>query len=128
MSQNLDERIVSKMKCKFLILFAVAALTALLYNPSPGLADPIMGSELASFAVLSATPDATNTGPTTITGNVGVSAAVAVTGFKDTPLNTYVGLPPGTNTPLGAGTVNAQGVIYLGAPPRVRLRRSSPLR
>jgi hypothetical protein len=114
MSQNLDEQIVSKMKCKFLTLFAVAALAALLLGPSQALAVSILGPDLASFAVLGATPKVTNTGPTTITGNVGVSPAIAVTGFKDIPFNTYVGLIPGTNTPLGDGIVNAPGVINLG--------------
>lgn len=102
------------MKRKNFIFLVIMAFVPLLCGPSQALAVSILGPDLASFAVLSATPDATNTGPTTITGNVGVSPAIAVTGFKDTPLNTYVGLPPGTNTPLGAGTVNAPGVIYLG--------------
>jgi hypothetical protein len=95
-------------------VIALIVLAALLLGPSQASAVSVLGPELASFAVLSATPDATNTGPTTITGNVGVSSAIAVTGFKDIPFNTYVGLIPGTNTPLGAGTVNAPGVIYLG--------------
>ena len=104
------------MKRKCFIFLVIVAFVTLLYAPSPALAVSILGDELASFAVLSATPNATNTGPTTITGNVGVSPAIAVTGFQDTPSNTYVGLIPGTNTPLGGGIVNAPGVIYLGGP------------
>src|ERR1700680_4639520 len=51
---------------------AVPLLVALAYGPSQGLATPILGSELASFAVLGAST-VTNTGPTTLTGNMGVS-------------------------------------------------------
>jgi hypothetical protein len=104
------------MKPKSFIFLLIVAFVTLLCGPSPASAVSILGTELASFAVLSHTPDVTNTGPTTITGNVGVFDAIAVTGFKDIPDNTYVGLIPGINTPLGAGTVNAPGMIYLGGP------------
>ena len=42
----------------------------------------------SNFAVLGATPNVTNTGPTVITGNVGVYPALSITGF-----------PPGTIVP-----------------------------
>ena len=66
----LDKRIESKMKCKFLILFIVAALTAFC-NPSSVSSSSIMGSA-ENFAVLGGTAHVTNTGATTITGDVGI--------------------------------------------------------
>jgi hypothetical protein len=62
-------------------LAVVVPFAALLYAPSPGFAAPILGADLATFAVLSATPDVTNVPTSTIVGNVGVSPAEAVIGF-----------------------------------------------
>ena len=52
------------------------------------------------FAVLAGTPAITNTGPTTITGDVGISPAAAVTGF-----------PPG----IVNGTIHAADAVALQA-------------
>jgi hypothetical protein len=53
-----------------------------------------------SFAVLAGTPHITNTGPTTVTGNLGIHPAEAVTGF-----------PPGTVS----GTIHAADAVALQA-------------
>jgi hypothetical protein len=68
---------------------------------------PILGTA-DNFAVLAGTT-VTNTGNTVITGDVGVWAGTATTGFSAS--NTFAGA--GTNT-LGPGIVNAPGVIHLG--------------
>ena len=59
---------------------AVPLFVALAYGPSQGLAVPILGPDLATFAVLGA-ESVTNVTPSTIEGNVGVSPGVSITGF-----------------------------------------------
>jgi len=66
---------------------------------------PVGLGTAAPFAVLAGTPAVTNTGPTIITGDLGISPAAAVTGF-----------PPGTvsGTTHAADAVALQAKIDLG--------------
>jgi type VI secretion system secreted protein VgrG len=65
------------MKNKYLILVAFAMF---LYGSSTGLAGPSLLGSAQNFAVLGAST-VTNTGPTTIYGNLGVTPGTSVTGF-----------------------------------------------
>jgi hypothetical protein len=81
---------------------AALALAVLAGAPSAHAAGPApVGLGTAEpFAVLAGTPAVTNTGPTTITGDVGIHPAAAVTGF-----------PPGTVN----GTIHAADAVALQA-------------
>ncbi len=94
------------MKSKFLILCAIAAFVTLLC-PSLASATPVDLGAAQSFAVLAGTT-VTNTGPTKIYGDLGVSPGSEITGFQAPPANTVVG---GTLTGFGAGL--ATGTIHI---------------
>lgn len=67
-------------------MLAVAVLAACLSGPAPVLALPILSSDLAGFSVLGAST-VTNTGATTLTGNLGVFPGTAITGQTDITIN-----------------------------------------
>jgi hypothetical protein len=91
MRHILDERIASKMRCKLLILFVVAALAAFLCSPAVGSASILKTGD--SFAVLgAATVTNTVTGATTLTGNLGVYPGSAITGLGTITINGVNGL------------------------------------
>ena len=75
-------------------LAAVLSFAALLYNAAPASAQALLGSA-QSYAVLGAST-VTNTGPSVITGDLGVSPGTAITGF-----------PPG----LVGGTIHAADAV-----------------
>jgi len=76
---------VNKMR-RSVMSFGLAALVVLIW-PATALAATDPGLKTAgNFAVLSGTPNITNTGPTWISGQVGISPGSSVTGF-----------PPGTS-------------------------------
>jgi Ice-binding-like/PEP-CTERM motif len=92
------------------LVVAVPLAAALLCIPTPGFATSILLPDLASFAVLGATPNVTNTGATTLTGDVGVSPALSITGLGTITVNgvNAATLPPSVH--LGDATAStAQG-------------------
>jgi hypothetical protein len=88
-----------KIQCKSLSFLATAGFAALLYGPSPALAQARLGTA-ASFAILAGTPDVFNIGPSVVIGDLGIHPAIAVTGF-----------PPGTVI----GAIHTADGVALGA-------------
>ena len=95
---------------------AIPLLVALAYGPSQALAAPILGSDLASFAVLGGAGVAINGTGSVITGNVGGCCnATAVTGVIPTNYTISGGaVNPGTEASaqaeLGSAITNLSGL------------------
>jgi Ice-binding-like len=66
------------------LTFGILAAGQVVFAAAAG---PVGLGTAASFAVLAGTPDITNTGPSTIAGNVGISPGAAVSGFPPGTIN-----------------------------------------
>lgn len=98
----------TKMNTKRLSLLSLAVIGAL-YGASPALAASILGSDLASFAILAGS-EVTNVPSSAVVGNVGVwssGGANAITGFNSSP-SVAVSDPQVTGGLVHAGTTVAQ--------------------
>ena len=87
----------------------IVPFAALLCGPPPAWAGTILGTA-ANFAVLGAST-VTNTGPTTLNGDLGVYPGTAITGGP--PLITFIGASTIHNTPPGLDPISHQAQIDL---------------
>lgn len=85
---------------------------ALAFTCAPASATPVLGSDLSSFAVLGSST-VTNTGPTILIGDLGVSAGSAITGFFGTVANDGPGVFSGTAHQADAKAGSAQTQLGL---------------
>ena len=95
------------------IRVTVPLSVALACAPSEGWAAPVLGSNLSSFAVLGAAA-VTNTGPTTLAGNLGVSnnsSASGITGFFGTLANEGPGTVTGAVHQGDTFAISADGQL-----------------
>lgn len=88
---------VAALKRRVLVLLATLGTAAFLFAPTSASAQVTLGPTLQSFGVLAGST-VTNTGPTVVTGNVGVFAGAAITGFF----------------PVDGGPGNATGTFHAG--------------
>src|SRR5579862_1392078 len=72
-------RVMRRLRLGYFVILPMLAASA--YG------DNILGTQLASFSVLGATPAVTNTGATTLTGDIGVSPAASITGKATITVN-----------------------------------------
>ncbi len=96
------------MKRKHSIVLAIAALTVFFYSPTTGFAMILGTSE--DFAVLGSST-VSNTGSSTVTGDLGLSPGPSVVGFAIPPANTVVEGPGSTGLINGPGLVS--GTIHI---------------
>ena len=92
---------------------ALPLFAALAFGPSQAWALPLLGSQLSSFAVLGASK-VTNTGATTLTGNLGVSnnsSVTGITGFFGTLANEGPGGVTGAVHQGDAFAITADGQL-----------------
>ncbi len=89
---------------------AAPLLAVLACSPSLGWAVPVLDSQLSSFAVLGAST-VTNTGGTTLVGNLGVAPGSAITGFFGTVENDGPGTFTGAAHQADAFALTAQGQL-----------------
>src|ERR1035437_1465119 len=98
------------LKCAARVTFMVP-FAALLCSPFPGWAGTLLGSA-QSFAVLGAST-VTNTGSTTLNGDLGIYPGSAITGGGNAGADhiTFIGASTTHNTPLGLDPISTQAQL-----------------